>query len=181
MRKHRAVTPEERALFREAVGRVQRVTSARIPLRPAPPKPVPWQTRADTRRVLAESLCDSPERAGLETGEELSFLRDGLQASVLRKLRRGEFRVHAELDLHGMTTMVARIVLGEFLVACARGGARCVRIVHGKGLRSRGAGPVLKTKVNLWLRQREDILAFCSARNADGGTGAIYVLLTRGR
>jgi DNA-nicking Smr family endonuclease len=85
--------------------------------------------------------------------------------------------VAAELDLHGMTSELARSALREFMAECRRRDHRCVRIIHGKGRGSSNRGPVLKGKVNRWLRQRDDVLAFCSARPVDGGTGALYVLL----
>jgi DNA-nicking Smr family endonuclease len=103
--------------------------------------------------------------------------RPGLQRRILRRLRRGHYSLAAELDLHGMTVPVARVALQAFLQECRRRDLRCVRIIHGKGRRSSNEGPVLKVKVDRWLRQREDVLAFCSAQPADGGTGAIYVLL----
>ncbi len=82
-----------------------------------------------------------------------------------------------EIDLHGMTVAEAKPKLQEFIEACARGGRLCVRVVHGKGLGSGHRGPVLKQKVNRWLRQWDPVLAFVSTRQIDGGTGAIYVLL----
>ena len=98
---------------------------------------------------------------------------------MLRKLRRGQFQIGPALDLHGMTVATAREALTRFLHAARREGRSCVRIIHGKGNGSRHRGPVLKLKINHWLRQRDEVLAFCSARPVDGGTGAIYVLLRR--
>ncbi|MGH8642139.1 MAG: Smr/MutS family protein, partial [Burkholderiales bacterium] len=110
-------------------------------------------------------------------GEELCYLRNGVGEQTLRRLRRGHWVIQDELDLHGLTVEQVRPLLGEFLNQCARRGLRCVRIIHGKGLRSRNREPVLKRRVAVWLIQREDILAFCQARNADGGSGAVVVLL----
>jgi DNA-nicking Smr family endonuclease len=107
----------------------------------------------------------------------LSFQRAGVRPQVLRRLRRGAYRIEAELDLHGQTESAARGQLAEFLVHSRDGGCRCVRIVHGKGYRSGARGPVLKSAVNSWLRRSLDVLAFTSARAIDGGTGALYVLL----
>jgi DNA-nicking Smr family endonuclease len=126
-------------------------------------------------------LSDALDAAELETGEELLYCRTGLQHSVLRKLRRGHYSVGAELDLHGMRVEEARQALGAFLQHALAGDTRVVRIIHGKGNGSLNKQPVLKGKVNHWLRQRNDVLAFCSARPVDGGTGAIYVLLRRTR
>jgi len=121
------------------------------------------------------------DAADLETGEELLFSRTGLQNRVLRRLRRGEYAIEAELDLHGLTRLEARQALSEFLHDCRARGCRCVRIIHGKGRGSQGKRPVLKQYVDHWLRQVDAVLAYCSAIPAHGGTGAIYVLLKRGR
>jgi DNA-nicking Smr family endonuclease len=111
------------------------------------------------------------------SGAELSFQRAGVRTQVMRRLRRGLYPVEDELDLHGLTQIAARERLAEFLEHGRDTGARCVRIIHGKGYRSGARGPVLKTAVNLWLRRHSDVMAFVSARAIDGGTGAVYVLL----
>lgn len=173
------LAPEDRELFRNEVGPVKPLNHDRIePPRSAPP-PLPRYTWADERQVLMDMVSDYFEPADMETGEEIYYCREGLQHSVLRKLRRGQFRVNAVLDLHGMTVATAREALNTFLRASQRDNMTCVRIIHGKGNRSRHRGPILKYKVNHWLRQRDDVLAFCSARPIDGGTGAIYLLLRR--
>jgi len=166
-------------LFRQAVGKVSPLRQDRVqPPRKRVP-PVPKQRHRDERQVVEDMLSDVIDPADLECGDELLFTRPGIQHGVLRKLRRGQFSVDAELDMHGMTTLVARQALNAFLRRCRFSGARCVRIIHGKGLGSAQGRPVLKNKVNYWLQQRDDVLAFCSARAVDGGTGAAYVLLKR--
>lgn len=122
-------------------------------------------------------MYGEPHPLETETGEELSFIRPGLQHRLLRKLRRGHFSIGAELDLHGMTVALAQVELTIFLKQAQARGVRCVRIIHGKGLRSRQGRPVLKFKLERWLRLREEVIAFSSARPVDGGTGAVYVLL----
>lgn len=140
--------------------------------------PVARQRLRDEQAALAESLSDHPQwDIGIETGEELVYLREGIASHTLRKLRRGHWVIQDELDLHGYTADEARSAVALFLQACLRDGFRCIRIVHGKGLRSKNREPVLKTKVGIWLRQREAVLAFCQARQADGGGGAVIVLL----
>ena len=176
MNKHAKLSPEDRILFRETVGPVRPVHHDRMEHRQRPP-PEPRLSHDDERQVIDELLSWPVEPDELDTGEELYYRRDGIQNKVLRKLRRGQYRVSAVLDLHGMNVATARQALLEFLHDAKREHMTCVRIIHGKGLRSRHKGPVIKTKVNAWLRQRDDILAFCSARPVDGGTGAIYVLL----
>ena len=113
----------------------------------------------------------------LHTDDELSFRRPGVGADVLRKLRRGDWVIQNEIDLHGCRTDEAREMLSEFLRVAVKRGLRCVRVVHGKGLGSKNRQPVLKRKTKVWLAQREDVLAFCQARAAEGGSGALIVLL----
>lgn len=147
----------------------------------SPRKPIPEQRLRDERAALADSLSDHITwDIGLETGEELVYLRNGLSPQTLKKLRRGHWIIQGELDLHGNTSVEARGNLVQFLNACLRNGARCVRVIHGKGLRSKNREPVLKTKVANWLIQRDEVLAFCQARQVDGGGGAVMVLLKSG-
>ena len=145
-----------------------------------PPRPVPKQTLRDEQDVVDSLLSDGFEAADMETGDELLYIRAGMQKSILRKLRRGEYTVAAELDLHGHTVSQAREALIEFLNSVRRSRQTCVRIVHGKGRGSPGKKPVLKQKVYHWLCQRDEVLAISSARPVDGGAGAAYVLLKKG-
>jgi DNA-nicking Smr family endonuclease len=108
------------------------------------------------------------------------FHRPQVQPAVLRRLRRGEYRVEREIDLHGLTATEARHALRTFLIEALERRVRCVRIIHGKGLRSGHRGPVLKSTVSGVLRRTGAVLAYVSARPVDGGTGAVYVLLSPG-
>jgi DNA-nicking Smr family endonuclease len=164
-------------LFRRAVGDVHPLQHDRVVQAGRRAAPIPLQTALDEEQVLRDMMAQDYDQTEIETGEELWFCRPGLQPTLLRKLRRGQFTVQGELDLHGMTVPVARQALGDFLRERRLRGARCVRIIHGKGLGSRHRRPVLKNKVNAWLQRRDEVLAFCSARPVDGGTGAVYVLL----
>ncbi len=144
-------------------------------------RPIAVQHLLDERAALQDSLSDHIAwEIGAETGDELSYARNGIGSQTLRKLRRGHWIAQDELDLHGYTSIEARELLVEFLTRCVRRGLRCVRIIHGKGLRSKNREPVLKQKVANWLIQREEILAYCQARQADGGGGAVVVLLKGG-
>ncbi|MBW4051246.1 MAG: DNA mismatch repair protein MutS [Proteobacteria bacterium] len=173
-------TAEDLSLFREAVrdvkplGRPAQVAEA--PSRR--PRAAARFTRADRLAVLEESLRDDVFDPALAGGEELVFHRAGIQTSELRKLRRGDYRVQGEIDLHGLTVAEAKQVLREFLAHALMRQWRCVRIIHGKGLRSGHRGPVLKAMVGAVLRKVGPVLAFVSARPVDGGTGAVYVLLS---
>ena len=122
-------------------------------------------------------LSDADFERDVENDESLSFLRPGTPELLLKKLRRGKVRVSAELDLHGKTVAEAQDELSEFLTECHTYKQRCIRIIHGKGFGSPAGRPVIKSKLDRWLRLREDVLAFSTARPIDGGTGAVYVLL----
>ena len=171
---------EDARLFREAVRGVRPLHAQASPLRKPKVRPRARFTRADRAAVLRESL--DPHAADPEqlTGEALAFRRPQIPAAVLRRLRRGDYRVQREIDLHGLTVAEAKLALREFLVSALEQRVRCVRIVHGKGLRSGHRGPVLKAAVSTLLRRTGAVLAYVSARPVDGGTGAIYVLLATG-
>ena len=143
------------------------------------PAPIPLQRHADEQAVI-KSIIESPFMVmDVESGDELFFKRPGVQQRVMEKLRRGQFAIEKELDLHGMTVNDAETALKRFLVHCQQNQYRCVRIIHGKGLGSKDKKPIIKNRVNQWLQKNNAILAFCSARPVDGGTGAIYVLLKK--
>ena len=167
------------AEFGEAVRDVTplaRKPRAEHPRRPHPPQPV--SRLRDDREVLVESVSDDiDDESLLQTDESLSYCAPGIGADVLRRLRRGEWSIQAQVDLHGHRVDEAREALAGFLRDSVRRGLRCVRVVHGKGLGSAGKVPVLKGKVRHWLAQRDEVIAFCQARGADGGAGAVMVLL----
>lgn len=171
--------PDDAELLREALKDVAPLSdNGRASLPKIRPAPIPSQLIADERQALSDSLSDHvPIELALESGEELNFLRDGHSQQILRKLRRGYWVIQDELDLHGLRSEEARRLLADFLNLSLRHGHRCVRVVHGKGLGSRNREPVLKKKMYGWLRQRDEVLAFCQARAADGGGGAVMVLL----
>ena len=175
-----AAGPEdEGGLFRQAVAGARPLPAPdRVLLRPEPPSPIPRQRLLDERAALHESLSDSVDLDSLlETDQELSYRAPGIGPDVLRKLRRGHWVIQAELDLHGLRRDEARAALLEFTHAAQQRGARCVRVIHGKGLGSPGREGVLRHKVRGWLLQMRDVLAFCQAGPHDGGAGALIVLL----
>ncbi len=180
MASRRDVSAEDRALFRAHVGEVRRVAvTPRTDSAARRPAPVPRQRHADEARVVDELTTLEFDPADMETGEELLYRGQGLQDRQFRRLRRGQYTIQGQLDLHGFTADAARHAVSVFLTRSRQDGRRCVRIIHGKGRGSRSGRPVLKVQVNHWLRQRRDVLGFCSALPADGGTGAVYVLLKR--
>ena len=165
--------------FADLVPDVRPLRTDRVHVRGPKPRPVPFQKLRDEARVMGELLSDDFDPEVAQPGDSLLYHRPGVQHRVIRQLRRGQFRIEAELDLHGLGAHAARAELSSFLHDAKREGLRCVRIIHGKGNRSSNRGPVLKPRVNHWLRQRGEVLAFSSAVPTDGGTGALYVLLKR--
>ncbi|MBM4227346.1 MAG: Smr/MutS family protein, partial [Gammaproteobacteria bacterium] len=169
------LSPEEEALFRAAVTDVR-------PLRHEPISMAPRKTGLPPRRRVSPASGVSflePSEAELSEADHLEFRRPGLQPALWRRLRRGEFPLEATLDLHGQTVDEARQRLGQFIRRGVEEGLKCVRVVHGKGYRSPGLASVLKPRVAFWLSHLGEVTAFISARPADGGTGALYVLLKR--
>ncbi|MHB8848123.1 MAG: Smr/MutS family protein [Burkholderiales bacterium] len=178
-RAYLSLKPDEVALFRAAVKDARPIASqGRIVPVPALPPAIPRSLLRDEQNVLADSLSDHIAwDDGVESGEELVFLRPGLRRDTLRKMRRGHWVLQAELDLHGMVSTEARLAVTLFLANCRKRDVRCVRIIHGKGLGSKNREGVLRTKVKSWLMQKDEVLAFCQARAVDGGSGAVIVLL----
>ncbi|WP_230409694.1 Smr/MutS family protein [Undibacterium fentianense] len=169
----------EANLFRSVVGDVSELkkTEKVYPVTPKP-APLPFKHFEDEKKALQESLSDEFDAGTLlESDENLSFTRPGVGLDVAKKLRQGNWVIQAQLDLHGMRRDQARDSLGEFLRKSLRSGLRCVRIIHGKGLGSINKEPILKNKVRNWLIQKDEVIAFSQATAADGGAGALIVLL----
>jgi len=171
--------PNDPRHFFAAVGAVRRLEHDQAELHPPEPPARAMKLREDEQHVLRDLLSDPVNATDLQPGDELRFFRPGLSRRVFRNLKRGRYRIQDELDLHGLFAREARQRIAAFLTDARTNEHLCVRIIHGKGKRSHGQGPVLKGLVDHWLRQRDDVLAFCSALPADGGTGAVYVLLKR--
>jgi DNA-nicking Smr family endonuclease len=180
--KHAEGDIDLRAAFAD-VAPIKPANKARIAA-PAP-APVPRQRIADEQDALeASKYGDDPAPRSWDIGQEhegeQTFLRPGLGTDVLGKLRRGHWKVQAELDLHGHDSDEAHDALADFLVDARSSGMRCVRVIHGKGLTSPNREPVLKGKVRRWLARWDDVLAYSEAPPHAGGGGAVMVLL-RGR
>lgn len=174
------MSDDDTDLFRRAMSDAKPLQSDKRAARSGPkPKPHARFTRADEAEVVRESMLADVDTMQEDNGDSLRFYRPSVGRRTMRKLLRGGFSVQAEIDLHGMTVAEAKPRLAEFVTNCASRGQLCIRIVHGKGLRSGQRGPVLKRNVNRWLQQWDAVLAFVSARQVDGGTGAVYVLLQR--
>ena len=171
---------DDSELFRQSVGDAKPLHSGeRVPGPKKKPAPKARFSRADERSALDESLDADIDTMESANADSMRYHRPHVGKRTMRKLARGKYAIQAELDLHGMTVAEARPRLADFIDYSVKRGLTCVRIVHGKGLGSGQRGPVLKNAVNRWLRKWDSVLAFTSARQVDGGTGAVYVLLQR--
>ncbi len=173
----------DKDLFVRAAGAVKPLPDKRkLHHKPAPRIPQAMQYQLDEIAVLKEAISDEFDVTTLlETDEHLSFRRPGIGVDVTRKLRRGDWSIQRQLDLHGLRRDDAREVLSIFIREAHKHGIRCVRVVHGKGLGSPGKAPILKSRVHSWLVQKNEVLAFVQAKPADGGAGALVVLLMASR
>jgi len=173
----------DKDLFIRAAGAVQPLPDKRKVLhKPEQKMPLAMQYQKDEKAVLKEAISDEFDVSTLlDTDENLSFRRSGIGTDVTRKLRRGDWSIQRQLDLHGLRRDDAREALGIFIREAHKHGIRCVRVVHGKGLGSPGKAPILKSRVHSWLVQKNEVLAFVQAKPADGGAGALVVLLMASR
>ncbi|WP_456380029.1 Smr/MutS family protein [Thiolapillus sp.] len=158
--------------FRDAMQGVEPLCQDKIAPWRKRKRPVPLEF--PDQNQPGEEFADT----SLETPDFLDFRRPGIQHRLYADLQRGALSPEATLDLHGMRASNARQALSRFLDQSLRARHRCVRIIHGKG-RGSSQQPVLKQRINQWLPQRKEVLAFCSAPSWDGGSGAAYVLLSR--
>ena len=168
---------DDTAEFRRAMTNVRplRVRQGVVPL--SQPRAAAKPVRVARGDALHESRAPSADASTAGTGDDAAFRRPGVPDGAWRRLRRGRFAIEAEIDLHGLTRHAAHDALREFLGDCVRRGLACVRVIHGKGLRSGPGGPVLKHVAEHWLQRIENVRAYTAARPADGGSGAVLVLL----
>ncbi len=172
---------QQRTAFARAVGPVRLLPDhGRASLDKERPAPQPRQRELDEQAALREAMSDEVDvESLLLTDDGLSFRRPGLPADVVTRLRRGQWSIQSQIDLHGLRRDEAREQLAAFVRQALRNGQRCVRVVHGKGHGSPGGEPVLKTKVQRWLAQCAEVIAFAQATGPQGGAGALVVLLER--
>jgi len=169
----------EQDLFQDAMSGVSPLSHDKTFYEEEKPKPKRIRHIEEEEFVFHDPLSDELEVEETESEDILSFCESGIQKSVFRKLRGGNYRISDELDLHGFTIKQAKQILVFYLQEAVQFEGCCIRIIHGKGKRSGSNKPVLKTQVNHWLIEHERVLAFHSAKSKDGGTGALYVLLRR--
>ena len=174
-----AAAARAQRVFEDAVGLVTPMPpDGRARSTRPPPPPEPRQREADERAALKEAWSDEVDvESLLLTDDGLSFRRPGVSLDVVTRLRRGHWSIQAETDLHGLRREEARDHLAAFVRNSGRRGLRCLRVVHGKGHGSPGREPVLKGKVQRWLAQSADVVAFAQASGPQGGAGALIVLL----
>jgi len=173
----RKPSAEDIDLFRRSVGPVRRIANDAVREDRRPPPPRPRRHAVSDRPDRPDGFSDGFDSGSVSAEETLAFARPGLQHRKLQRLRNGRLSCDAELDLHGMSTAIARRELLAFIAHCQARGIRCARIIHGKGYGSNAAVPVLKNRLNHWLRQHQEVLAFNSAQSRHGGAGALYILL----
>ena len=195
LKKAKELEAARKAALAKAKAEQEYIATAVGPIKPLPVKhrpgqraslpfiqaaPIAAQHQLDELAVMREALSDEFDvQTLLDTDDALSFRRPGIGTDVTRKLRKGDWSIQGQVDLHGLRREDAREALVDFIKDAARMGWRCVRVVHGKGLGSPGKTPVLKGKVQSWLVQKQEVLAFVQARPAHGGAGALVVLLAQ--
>ena len=119
-------------------------------------------------------LVETP--SGVNTDNDTSHRKNGVQKRVLQKLKRGRFQLGDQLDLHHMNIKTGTKALLSFIADSQARSLECIRVIHGKGLRSEH-GPKLKTMTRQLLRDHTQVLAFTACKPGDGGDGATDVLL----
>ncbi len=169
----------DKAAFKEAMKDVKPLAHPKIRPAHAPTLSIKRRQKIPLENNNADlfQFSDYETYESVGSNDLIEFFRSGIQDKMIRKMRTGEYSIEAKLDLHGMVITEAREALARFLVKCKNKGIRQVLIIHGKGRAHHD--PILKNKLNHWLRQTNDILAFCSAKSKEGGTGALYVLLKK--
>jgi len=180
--KHKPTKDElsDMALFQAEMADIEPLSpDQRVIIKPEPPQPMTTFNSKPEAHFIDSHYSEGYEPQTLGNEEFLSFQRSGIQHSLFKQLRNGQLKTEAQLDLHGMTISIAHQQLADFIYECRKDRLRCVRIIHGKGWGSKDNKPILKTKLNAWLQQEDNVLAFCSTPIEDGGTGAVYVLLRR--
>lgn len=168
------VKPEDQDLFRNAMKGVKQLVTKNLIIK-TPTLPIIHRKKLMPEPAEADQFSDHEFLAPVTQEDSLSYSAPGNSTTVMRALRRGQFNIAATLDLHGMTVAEARRALHLFLLECNTQEIRFGLIIHGKGRFN--AKPILKNKLNHWLRDTRQVLAFCSAREVDGGRGAVYVRL----
>jgi len=175
MTKKHNISQKDKELFRQTVNGTKRLKQDKVNMQEQKPsKQFKKRTRNEEPESTEDTFSDFDLYEPVGADEHLFFSRAGIQHKTLQKLKRGQLTIEASLDLHGCTVEKARQQLSQFLYNCQQQSIKVVCIIHGKSQHSQ---PIIKNKVNSWLRQTEQVNAFCSAQAKHGGTGAVYVFL----
>jgi DNA-nicking Smr family endonuclease len=175
MAKKTKISEEELSTFRQAVEGTKPLTSNKTRLKPPAPRRQPIkQAEPEEFNFDFSNATNQPTVSGTQ---ELLYKHSSISNKILRNLRKGQYNIEAVLDLHGKITDEAMMAVDSFLHQCITERMRVVLIIHGKGHHT--PMPILKNKLNQWLRSISVVLAFCSATAKHGGQGAVYVLLKR--
>ena len=174
----RRMTDEE-DIFRDAVKGVKplKIKSPKFQKTIKKPKPITKKFIEDEKKALLDSLSDDFISTENESGEELRYLKKGHSPDILNKLKKGYWVTQKSIDLHGLISEEAKSYIVNFISDCKKNKVRCIKIIHGKGLRSHNKEPILRNKVKNWLIQKEEVIAYVEAPRHDGGSGAVLVLL----
>ena len=142
------------------------------------PRPSNGKLRANKISVNAthDFVPSTDNQTHIDAEDGSSHRKNGVQIRIIQKLKRGQFPVEQTLDLHHMNLETARAALLNFIADTQREKPECVRIIHGKGLRSVNE-PRLKLMTWELLRGHPQVLAFTTCKPANGGGGAVDVLL----
>jgi len=182
MPKNLKISEEDLAAFQQAMVGIKPLKLAKVRISPVKPtiKPKKLYEKMNEKAKGAEEFFHFSESAYLDpvsSEQMIEFKHESISNKILRKLRKGQYNVDAILDLHRLTVDEARVEVGHFISQCLLEKMRVILIIHGKGRHSQM--PILKNKLNHWLRETNTILAFCSAAPAHGSQGAMYALLKR--
>lgn len=180
MPKKTPISQDDLDTFHEAMKGIKPLQHKKEKISPTPPtikRKYPDQQEADSDESFSFHLSDADYLEEVAGEELISYKQPDLDDKILRNLRKGQYNVQAKLDLHGMTVNQARLAVEQFIYACLTEQIRSILIVHGKGHPNKA--PILKNKLNHWLREIKMVLAFCSASIPHGSSGAMYVLLKR--
>lgn len=184
----RPTPPDEDTMFSQAMAGVARIEDDHATLATPDNHPAPRHVNDATQRENAEVLHilntivgDSGQFEVSATGEHIEAHAVSIDPQTMIRLRKGDFAVQQHLDLHGLSRDAAHEALTRSICNAHAMGDRCLLVIHGRGLQS-DRGPVIKNQISRWLTTgnlSRLVLAFCSARPCDGGTGALYILLRK--
>ena len=177
MKKKHKLAEDDQMLFNDAMGDVKPLKQGEYVTPPKKKKTVSTPKIDDEAEYINYALSDAQDHQAVQSDEKLNYASNGIQPKLQKKLRAGKFPIEARLDLHGLTIDQARQEVSNFIHDSQCMDKKCIIIIHGKG--SINKPPLLKTMLNHWLKQIPDVLAFTSAQEQHGGSGAVYLLIKK--